>query len=314
MKLKGIGIDAIPYIPISEHHVENPTVFWLKPKTVGLVQKQFNLAEILELPNGGEALFEQKQIEFLSVCDKVENFQYSDETPDLNKLGNIKKISDKKFLQLLMLQLQPSVIDEVLDYVDSISYVNKAQRMLLELMTYFTLARNDSMELQERLSYNCDNCQIMKTFENRYCFVEKDKLELKFIKLGEQDDYTGIFETFPDIEKEIATVEEFLDNFFEFSTKAQPNQPAYLALLRLQQLAQFDKEMCITGLIGIDFIRVLDWAIDCKNMSTLPYPGNYFEQPNQLIDCFKIINETISQFERIKLDNMSNKDKKNGKK
>lgn len=312
MKLKGIGIDSIPYIPISERDVENPTVFWVKPKTVGLVQKKFNLTELLDLPEGGEALFEQKQIEFLSICDKVENFQFSNETPELAKLGCIKKISDNKFLQLLLLQLSVSTIEEVLEYVDDISSVNKAQRMVLELMTYFALARNEDMELQERLSYNCDNCSVMKSFENRYCYVNNEKIELNLIKLGEQDDYSGIFNTEPNLEKENITHEEFLENFFEFATKCQPNQPAYLALLRLQQLARFEKELCITGLIGTDFIRVFDWAIDCKNMSTLPYAGNYFEQPNQLIECFKIINETISQYERIRLDNMKDKGKKNG--
>ena len=46
-------------------------------------------------------------------------------------------------------------------------------------------------------------------------------------------------------------------------------------------------------------------------MKTLPFPGSYFDQPNQLIEAFKAVNETVSQFEKVKLDSIKKKGKGN---
>lgn len=309
IKLSGIKNIAMPFIPSCEKESDNPTVFWMKSKTVGLVHRADSVMDLLELPNGGEAYYDSRQIEFLSCCDKVENFYFSEKYPDLQKLGLVKKISDKKFLQILMDELDPTIFNEVMDFIDEISYVNLEQRKILELMTFFALTKNDDMPIQQRLSYNCDSCEVMKSYEGRVCWAKEEFNKVRMPVMGEQLEFTGEYETLPDIEESYISSEEFLHRFSEVAGKAMPMEPAYKAFTMMQSLVGQEKEICVTGLVSEEYIRVLDWAVDCKNMSTLPYEGSYFDQPNQVIECFKIVNSTISEFEKMKMDKATKKGK-----
>jgi hypothetical protein len=311
MKLKGIGIDALPYIVESDKNSTNPTVFWMKPKTVGLVQRRVSYPDLLELPNGGESLFEQRQLEFLAGCEKVENFQFSKDNPKLADLGIIKKVSDIKFLTILLLELEGVVVEEIMDEVDSWSFLSPSQRKKIELMTYFALTKNEDMSLQERVSYNCDTCQLMKKHEERHCYFLNDRLQLKMPVIKDQDEFTGDANFYPDTEEKILTSDEFLEDFWELTVRAQAYSgiPAYIALQRFYSFLGWEKEVCVTGLVDEEYIKILEWAIDCKNMAALPYPGGYFDQPNQLIEAFQAVQSTLAEYERIKMENATRKGK-----
>ena len=122
---------------------------------------------------------------------------------------------------------------------------------------------------------------------------------------------TGIGNAIIDI---IAGVdEEFLDEFEDLCAKLYPSVPTYLSLLRLHQFIGWEKEVCVTGLVSDDYLKVLNWALDCKNMGISVYEGAYFNQPNQLIQAFQTINSTISEFERIKMEKAGEKTKSKGK-
>jgi len=301
MKLRGIGIDAMPYIPLAEKDSTIPTVFWLKPKTVGMLQKVFKYEELSNFPNFSKYITDERKLEFLALCTKVENFEFSDENPDLNKLGLIKEITDTPLLALLLNELNPTIFNEVMDEVDNWSMLASNQRKCFELMTYFALVKNEDMSIQERLSYDCSTCQVMKKYEERQCYYLNDANNINLPVLGEQDDFTGEYNVFPITEEKFLSSPEFLEYFFEISSKLYPTVPAYLALQRLHSGMGWEKEVCITGLIDVDYIKVLDWAIDCKNMSSLPYPGEYFAQPNQLMEAFQVVHTAISEYERIKI-------------
>lgn len=312
MKLKGIGTDSLPFVPSVERDSEQPTVFWMKPKTVGLFQKKTKIKEILNLSYFADALANEKQLEFLLLCEKVDNFQFSEDRKDLSSLGILKDITDKNVLTLLVQELSPSIFDEVMSEVDVWSTLNGVQRKLLELLTYFALSKNSDMSVQERLSYNCDTCQVMGRNEERQCFFLNDRNLIKMPTIGEQEDFTAEYSVFPNTEDKDITAEEFLEEFFEICVKLYPTVPAYLSLQRLHSFLSWEKEVCVTGLLDEDYIQVLNWAVSCKDMSALPYPGGFFEQPNQLIEAFEVVNSTISQYEKIKMDSISKKGKSNG--
>ena len=310
MKLRGIGLDPVPYIPQVELESNNPTVFWIRPKTVGLVQNLSKYSTFSDLPNYGSYLYTEKVKEFLSVCTMVENFEFSIENKDLHKQGVVKEVTDKALLTIVALEIPSAIFDEVLNESNSTSFLSAGQRKGLELMTYFALTKNEDMPLSERLSYNCDTCQVMSKHLERKCFLLNEINQIQMPVLGEQDDFTGEYGVEESKEKDF-TVEEFLEEFFNISTKMFPDVPAYISLLRIHHFLSWDKEVCVTGLFDSTFIQVLDWALDCKNMSALPYPGSYFDQPNQLMEAFKAIHSTISEYEKVRMDNMSKKSKGN---
>ena len=295
MRLLGLDLDPIPYIPQCQLDEDNATVFWLKPKTVELIQKDIRTMDFKDIPNFHLYATNQKLAEFLAVCVKVENFQFDKEekiTEEVITIEGLVKVFN---------QTDPNLIREVLDYCTTSSVLSSAHRQAIELMTYFALTKNEDMSLQDRLSYDCENCQVAKKHEERYCFVLNPMNVIEMPVLGEQDDFTMEYDVFPDTKKTAFIAEEFLTEFFEIAKKLYPTVPAYLSLLRLQGYLNWSKEVCVTGLIDRDLIQLLDWASDCKNMSALPYPGEYFKQPNQLIEGFKAVNTTISEYERVKL-------------
>jgi hypothetical protein len=301
MKLLGLGINPVPYTPVSERESENPTVFWIKPKTVGLIQKEIGMLDMKGIPHLTSYVSNEEMVDFLSTCCKVNNFHfYEDEkvTPEVSGIPELTK---------LVSQIAPEIFAEVMDYSTIISILSGAQRKCIELMTYFALTKNEKMAISDRLSYDCENCQLAKKHEERICFFLNEFNTISMPVLGEQDEFTLEYNVFPNTKNLVYSAEEFLEEFFDIVRRLYPTVPAYLALLRLHQYLSWDKEVCVTGLISRDFIQLLDWAIDCKNMGASPYPGEYFNQPNQLIEGFKAVNTTISEFERVLLKSSTKK-------
>jgi hypothetical protein len=313
MKLLGISFNVIPYVPLCERDADKPTVFWIKPKSVGLCQMQLDFTTIKDIKNSGDIYYQQKQNNFINICESIDNVQFSDETIGLKNNSIVQKLSNKELIKLYINQLPYSIIEEILDYCDEISHLTRAQYKLFELITYFALHRNEEFDISTKLSYSCDNCQVMKSYENRHCFKKENEISLILPKLKDQDEETGLYDINWKVQEEQVTAEDVLESFTDISEKTEPSTPCYLALLRYCQLARYKKELCITGLASFDFLKVFDWAIDCKNMKTLPFPGSYFEQPNQLIEAFKAINETIAQYEKVKLDKIKSKGKVNAR-
>jgi len=119
MALKGKGIKkAIPYIPEIERGTDTPTVFWIKPKNMGGTYKTLELYSKGVDTNRNirkihpTKMFEADIQDFLSFCEKVENYQFSDDFSELAAKGLIT-IEDAATFRLLVQDLDPTVFQEV---------------------------------------------------------------------------------------------------------------------------------------------------------------------------------------------------------
>lgn len=294
--LEGISPEAKPYIPKCERNTKIPTVFWMKAKTVGMMQIQRGWSEDF---NVGTIIAEREIKDFINLCEKIENYE-------LSNSKHIEVTTDKRIITEIVEDMPPEIFSEIMLEIQNWSELDGEQKKLFELLTYFALVKNQDISIKERLSYDCDSCKIMESYEERYCFKENELIPIMLPEIGEQDSFTGQYELIPGALKEI-DLDKFFEIFLDISTKSFSGIPAYLALNRLQSLLSWNKEMCITGLFKVEYLQVLQMCWNCKEMSVLPYPGSYSEQPNQLIEAFDAINSTITQYEKIKVDNIGKK-------
>jgi len=301
LKLKGITLDSNPYIPECEKNAERPTVFWIRPKTVGLFHsvRRFDLTE--ETVSTCKEITEDDLESFTLLCEKVKDFQFQD-GKDL-----IEEIIDKKELRDVVKQISSDVFVEIMNEINLRSTLSGAQRKTLELMTYFALVKNEDMSIIDRLSYNCNNCTKAERFKDRVCFFLNETERFTMPVLDEMDDFTFQYDVCDKPKEDDYSIELFLEEFHEVSEKVYPTVPAYLALSNLHGFMSWTKEICITGVIPLDYIRVLQWASDCKELHGLPYPGPLLSQPNQLMEAFDTIQATISQYEQVKREKIAPK-------
>lgn len=308
MELQGILKIAIPFIPKAELESDKPTIFWIKPKTVGFVQKQELYETVMKEAPASSNLFSTLKLdEFCEVVEKVDNFEFSDSYPELHKLGCIT-VTKENFKYLLN-ELDIEIFTEVLEEVNRISHLRTYQYKIFELMTFFSLWKNDEMSLMERRSYSCDSCKLMKSYEGRYCFQMNEKIELNIPVIEEQEEFTGEWKVDEGVLKTL-TADEFLEYFMDIHHKVFSDVPAFLAIQRLQGFASWDKELCITGVVKDEYIKIFNWALDCKSINVLPYSGGYTEQPNQLIAAFQAVNSSVSEFDKYKMDKATSKTSK----
>jgi len=114
---------AQPYIPEQERALtdEPQTVFWIKPKDTrasnrtlqryagtGKDRRGYRDLNIRKLNNADEA-------EWLDLVVKIENYTFSNQYPDLNKMGNIPVIDSPEIIRQALYDLPSDVIIEVFD-------------------------------------------------------------------------------------------------------------------------------------------------------------------------------------------------------
>lgn len=117
--LKG-RFGVIPYVAQAERDDEilNPTVFYLKPKNIkGHYQTVAAYAKATANAKQGERnptkLVEADVEDFLSFCEKVENYEFSERFPELSSSGAIKEIAEKTTLTSLVSDLDPTILAEL---------------------------------------------------------------------------------------------------------------------------------------------------------------------------------------------------------
>jgi len=122
MALKGLGQRPIPYVPECERDSEQPTIFWIKPKNTRQTYASLNrYSDATEnLRSGGKKvnavkMFEGDKADFMSFCARVDNYQFSDEFPELAKKGVVAKIEDVETLEKVIEDLDPQIFQEIQD-------------------------------------------------------------------------------------------------------------------------------------------------------------------------------------------------------
>jgi hypothetical protein len=109
---------AVPFIPEMERDVENPTIFWLYPKNMKGTYKSLERFSRANSGNRGSRtlnpvkMVEADQDDFVSFCEKVENYQFSEEISELSKRG-MATFTEKSELKLIVEDIDPQVFQEV---------------------------------------------------------------------------------------------------------------------------------------------------------------------------------------------------------
>ena len=129
MALKGVSTKPIPYVPeVERDNTENPTIFWIKAKTgrdanesmrryAGASKEGRKGYRDLDVRKLNNADIE----EFLGIVTEVENFEFSDNFPDLEEKGVISKISDEATLIRVCQDLPADILIEVFDVASNLS-------------------------------------------------------------------------------------------------------------------------------------------------------------------------------------------------
>jgi len=137
MALKGKSTKTnYPFIPVEEReNTQNPTVFWIKPKNIEGLNEFLEKSDRAREPQrlGRQPIYNSKKQtevdvkDFMEICNKVENYQFSIDYEDLAKRGIIREVTDKNDLRLLALDLDPIVFREVQNAVSSWDELSKGE-------------------------------------------------------------------------------------------------------------------------------------------------------------------------------------------
>lgn len=113
---------AVPYIVSADRNSDIPTIFWLKPKNALGNYKGANLYQkaVIPGPRGVNTtdvnkIYEADTKNFLDRCEKVENFQFSEQFPEYRKQGVLVLLNTKEYLLALLNDLDPMAFQEVIN-------------------------------------------------------------------------------------------------------------------------------------------------------------------------------------------------------
>lgn len=129
MAIKGVSKDPIPYVPeVERDNIENPTCFWIKPKTGKDANESMRryAAASKEGRKGYRDLDVRKLNsadieEFINYVIKVENYEFSDNYPELEERGVIPEITDEATLIKICHDLPADILIEIFDAAANVS-------------------------------------------------------------------------------------------------------------------------------------------------------------------------------------------------
>lgn len=135
--ITGVSKKPIPYVLEEDRKSDAAvqTVFWIVPKKGHDANE--TLRRYAAAGRDGRkgyrelntARLDQADIEeFLDICIKVENFQFSEDFPDLAKQGVVKVIEDSASLAILCRDLSVDHLLEIMDAANNISHLKTGEK------------------------------------------------------------------------------------------------------------------------------------------------------------------------------------------
>lgn len=129
MAIKGVSKEPVPYVPeVERDNIENPTAFWIKPKTGRDANESMRryAAASKEGRKGYRDLDVRKLNsadieEFINCVIKVENYEFSDNYPELEDRGVIPEITDEATLIKVCHDLPADILIEIFDVASNVS-------------------------------------------------------------------------------------------------------------------------------------------------------------------------------------------------
>ena len=121
MSLKGKGTrKPVPYIPELERSSDVPTIFWIRPKnmkgtyvSLDLYQKGSDVTGRGQRTINPNKMMEADIKDFIGFCERVQNYQFSEDYAELAAKGVIAEIADPAELRMIVLDMDPAVFQEI---------------------------------------------------------------------------------------------------------------------------------------------------------------------------------------------------------
>jgi len=135
--MRGISKKAIPYVP--ERDREAPegeqTTFWVRPRKGDEGAKIVSLYTGAERANPGayrqisEAKWKAADVTvWLDTVEKIDNFAFSEDFPELQAQGFIEEISDPELLKKVMRDIPLEDYNEVINFAAKISTLTETEK------------------------------------------------------------------------------------------------------------------------------------------------------------------------------------------
>jgi len=130
MALKGIErvrdgsseIMALPYIPECERdNITDPFVVWIKPKDAAASNRTLSRYAATRKDRKGYSDLSQRKLnaadieEWTDLVKRIENFEFSNQFPDLKAQGVISEITDFETIKKVLLDIDTSLVIEIFD-------------------------------------------------------------------------------------------------------------------------------------------------------------------------------------------------------
>ena len=136
MAIRGISKQAIAYIPEDERTVkQDQTVIHIKPKTGH--DANATMARYASTGRDGRKGYRDLNVtkldnadveEFLNIVEKVENYYFSDQYPDLEKIGLHKVIEDRDTLKRVAMDVSADLLIEIFEAANNISKLKEGEK------------------------------------------------------------------------------------------------------------------------------------------------------------------------------------------
>lgn len=135
--MRGISKKAIPYVPERDREApeSEQTTFWVRPRKGDEGAKIVALYTAAERANPGayrqisESKWRSADVSvWLETVEKVENFQFSDDFPELQTQGWIDEITDPELLKKVMRDIALEDYNEVINFAAKISTLTETEK------------------------------------------------------------------------------------------------------------------------------------------------------------------------------------------
>jgi len=136
MAIRGVSKKAVAYIPEEERTVkENQTVIWIKPKTGH--QANVTMSRYAAAGRDGRKGYRELNVtkldnadlqEFLDVVIKIENFYFSDQFPDLEKVGLHTVVEQPEMLKKVALDISADLLVEIMEASNNLAVLKTGEK------------------------------------------------------------------------------------------------------------------------------------------------------------------------------------------
>ncbi len=166
---------------------------------------------------------------------------------------------------------------------------------------------------EQTLSFDCKYCQESKRDQKRVCFLNKATCRVRFPAIP--DSFSGLEERklflqqkqFVEWEEADASAEEVIEHFIKVHALYPNLLPTEILLLPLMRLGVKGEAVCPVGLLTYKANWFTELESAAEKYKTLPFNGNWLDQPQYIIDAFNTIRGAESKYMSKKLKSKKGK-------